>query len=496
MKMRISGPRTRRAAWACRLAAAWWIATTAWAEPAPDLSSLLEQAIYAEETAGDLDGAIAVYQRILQEAAASRQISAQAQFKLGLCYEKKGAQEQASAAFEKVLVNYPEEAALNDQARQRLTRLKTAPPSLPAGFGSGGVPVFNGTYRHLWGNQDVRYECRRNADGNLRYSLEDLGGATYTLVTDAQGLPLEYTSKYSGGEGQQFRFLRHQVIWIQGPDPIRTNTITPGARPDFNSRPDPYLSEYVLLKAYDFAQGGPQDLIVYDVNNRGDALNEYVISLDLADQDGVDLPNGRFKARHLVQMQKSDSHTWFKKHKGSRTDIWVNEAGQILRILRAREPYEVVLVDYDNPADYLGPVSAPAAATVVTSTAPVTLTTDVDPALKEITASFNQPMRDRQWSWCGPPETFPAMAGSSAYDADRVTCRLPVKLEPGKVYWVGINSPSHKNFKSLAGSAAREYVILFATADEQGQPTPIPEGMLKEAAQINAAGVPDGPSGK
>ena len=62
---------------------------------------------------------------------------------------------------------------------------------------------------------------------------------------------------------------------------------------------------------------------------------------------------------------------------------------------------------------------------------------------------------------------------------------MPVELEAGKVYWVGINSPSYQNFKSTDGVPAKRYVILFATKGPDGKATAIPEKMLAEAKGIN-----------
>jgi peroxiredoxin len=124
---------------------------------------------------------------------------------------------------------------------------------------------------------------------------------------------------------------------------------------------------------------------------------------------------------------------------------------------------------------------------VVVSTSPKTFADDVEPSLGEITVTFDQTMMDRSWSWTGGGETFPKMGGQPTYDQGRTTCSLPVKLEPGKVYWVGINSPDYQNFRSASGVSARQYVILFATKGSDGKPTPIPGDMLKEAQAINKA---------
>jgi hypothetical protein len=123
---------------------------------------------------------------------------------------------------------------------------------------------------------------------------------------------------------------------------------------------------------------------------------------------------------------------------------------------------------------------------VVINTNPQACANDVTPSLGTITVTFDQTMMDKSWSWTGGGETYPKTTGQPSYDQKRTTCSLPVKLEPGKVYWVGINSPSHQNFKSADGVPAKRYVILFATMDQNGKPTVIPEDMLAKAKEINS----------
>ena len=140
----------------------------------------------------------------------------------------------------------------------------------------------------------------------------------------------------------------------------------------------------------------------------------------------------------------------------------------------------------------------------VISTEPVAFANDVSPSLKKITVTFDQEMMDGSWSWTGGGDTYPQRTGKIFYDRDKKTCTMPVKLEPGKVYWVGINSPSHKNFKTPNRVPAQRYVILFATTGKNGKPTlmpgqavtehtnstgkptPIPENYLTRARQINS----------
>ncbi len=132
---------------------------------------------------------------------------------------------------------------------------------------------------------------------------------------------------------------------------------------------------------------------------------------------------------------------------------------------------------------------SPKAQPRVMRTVPKAFADNVPASLGRICAMFDQTMLDGDWSWTGGGDTFPKSAGKVFYDATRRTCTMPVKLEPGHVYWVGINSPSHQNFKATDGTPAERYVILFATASADGKPTPIPEDLLQQAKAINGLAV-------
>ena len=70
---------------------------------------LFEKAVYLEETKGDLEKAIAAYDRIIKEYPDERALAAKAQLQIGLCFEKLGLKE-AEKAFQKVVDNYPDQA--------------------------------------------------------------------------------------------------------------------------------------------------------------------------------------------------------------------------------------------------------------------------------------------------------------------------------------------------------------------------------------------------
>jgi RNA polymerase sigma-70 factor (ECF subfamily) len=99
----------------------------------------------------------------------------------------------------------------------------------------------------------------------------------------------------------------------------------------------------------------------------------------------------------------------------------------------------------------------------IVSTSPARGASDVDPALKEITVTFDQDMGGGM-SWTGGGPEFPSIPdGKQAHWRDKRTCVLPVKLQAGHHYRVGINSQSFRNFRSEAGVPALTSAIYFTT---------------------------------
>jgi beta-lactamase regulating signal transducer with metallopeptidase domain len=99
----------------------------------------------------------------------------------------------------------------------------------------------------------------------------------------------------------------------------------------------------------------------------------------------------------------------------------------------------------------------------IVATSPPLRTLDVDPALKEITVTFDRDMASG-FSWTGGGPDFPVIPeGQKPHWRDSRTCVLPVRLEPARYYRVGINSTSHLNFRSREGVPARVSVLCFTT---------------------------------
>lgn len=103
---------------------------------------LLQRGIYLQETMGDLDGAIKIYQQIAQTAQESRSIAAQAQFRLGVCLEKKGQHAEAARVLQKVVADYPD---MTDLVARAKAMLPSGLKLLAAPWIDGEVLDFSGT---------------------------------------------------------------------------------------------------------------------------------------------------------------------------------------------------------------------------------------------------------------------------------------------------------------------------------------------------------------
>jgi hypothetical protein len=111
---------SRRAKTLVALTSTFTFLTVASSAYAASVSELLEQGIYSEETKGDIDGALKFYQQVVSEAKGSQTLAAQAQYRLGVCYYKKKNYTEATAAFEKLVKDYPDQKALVALARNYL----------------------------------------------------------------------------------------------------------------------------------------------------------------------------------------------------------------------------------------------------------------------------------------------------------------------------------------------------------------------------------------
>ncbi len=103
---------SRRAAALLALVGCLQIGHAETAAPAASISELMELGVYSEETKGDLDAAMKLYQQILADTKTNQALAAQALFRLAICHDKKGDLAAASAACERLIKEYPGEKEL------------------------------------------------------------------------------------------------------------------------------------------------------------------------------------------------------------------------------------------------------------------------------------------------------------------------------------------------------------------------------------------------
>ncbi len=377
---------------------------------------LLEKGIYTEETVGDLDAAIKVYQQVIDQAKTSRKYAAQAQYRLAMCYVKKGDKPAAAEQLREVVTSYPQEKDAVALAQKELAKLS------PLG---GHNPEF------LPLNKVVE-----------RTVYDDGVGMDFIIDFDTGKL-------YTPTEEDIKAKIRPQDLWNRGFDAgAETSTRGPGL----------YCGDIIVIPL---------------ANERWENA-----TLDgIRDDIEIGKPGTPVVMSALAPLPRSYI---FKTREGSIGAIQILDCVVVPpRHINIR--YK--LLEYGTSTS---PTTANAAPHVV-KTKPGAFANDVDPSLDKITVTFDRAMKDGSWSFTGGGETFPKGAGAISYDATKTTCTMPVKLEPGKVYWVGVNSPSHKNFKSADGVPAQRYVILFATKSADGKPTPLPDDLVQQAKAINTA---------
>ena len=85
---------------------------------------------------------------------------------------------------------------------------------------------------------------------------------------------------------------------------------------------------------------------------------------------------------------------------------------------------------------------------VIVSMQPVNGAKEVDPATTEIKVTCDTPMACGM-SWVGGGASVPTVPEGQRgkWSDDRRTCTVPVTLQPGHTYKLGINAPKYTNFQ-------------------------------------------------
>lgn len=424
---------------------------------AASAATLLQEGLYAEETEGDLNKAISLYGQVLEQYRDVERPAAQATYQLGMCYLKKGEKETAAKYFQQVATNFPQQIATIDKARAQLGKLK------PLKEGDFQAEIISYLFsRHMQAYSQAKKEGI--ALNSLAYYVEEsfvkIQGGLLTFENNT-GAPIDseitignfdrknITGLYNENFAlQQMRFEdtgegmgRYALKWT--PD----NIINPGE-----------IKTLIYTTSEDVLPRTNNSCSLEMSNRFGSAvLENFFVILPTS----MKITSGLDNITSHKRINNYDIYQWQKQVPENTTN------SRTLEIEINKEYSE-------------------AAKPAVIDSFPLTYSNDVDPNIKEISVTFDQDMHQYGWAWCktGSPEIYPETTGTPLY-IDSRTCVLPVKVAPGRPYLVLINLSPYYGFKNVEQIPAREYAIVFATRDENGNPTEIPADLLKKAEGIN-----------
>lgn len=86
-------------------------------------SLLLQEGLYAEETEGDLEKAISLYEEVLEQYKDVERLAARATYQLGMCHLKKGDKGKAAEYFDEVVNYYPEQTTVVKKAQAQFDKM-------------------------------------------------------------------------------------------------------------------------------------------------------------------------------------------------------------------------------------------------------------------------------------------------------------------------------------------------------------------------------------
>ncbi len=237
-----------------------------------------------------------------------------------------------------------------------------------------GELVFKGSYKHRSRGQDLSEAATlwlKQTEGEGLIAAVDLPAlsATSIAISGADWRVKRYVRHPSPGRDNP---VRSEMDFDEGTVTVRYQggekdgqvesfATPPGARFDPNSRPDPYAAAHLLVRKLLAQPDQPLEFDCFDWDNSGKGMAGYRIRIENTGHETLTVPAGTFKANHFVQTQTSFGDTWFKKRPNHVTHFWVLDGGVILRILRLREPYEVLLASFES-AEPLPLLAGPAPA--------------------------------------------------------------------------------------------------------------------------------------
>ncbi len=184
---------------------------------------LFQKALTKERAEGNLKEAISLYEKVI-EMTKDESLAAQAQLRIGFCYEKLGMKE-AQKAFQKVVDNYPKQAQAVEAAKEKLSILLKAQSLVEKGDKEFKI-------RKIWEGPDFGYGGAISPDGKYisytgyhgNLAVWEIETGKKRLLTDSDGSAWVNYSIFSP-DGKQIAFdwqlwdTELRIIGLDGSNP-------------------------------------------------------------------------------------------------------------------------------------------------------------------------------------------------------------------------------------------------------------------------------------
>ncbi len=172
--------------------------------PQKDPGSLFEKALFYEESEGDLQKAISLYEKIIKDYSSEAVIAAKAQLHIGFCYEKLGKTE-AIKAYELVVEKYTGQKEQVAAARARLDELRKESPKGLSVINLGG-----------WEKPGMAFQpIEISADGKLGVGMEFMKGQN-VITYKMDNKEVNYITNYTWDIENGYCYTYHPVLSPDG----------------------------------------------------------------------------------------------------------------------------------------------------------------------------------------------------------------------------------------------------------------------------------------
>ncbi|MCC6796239.1 MAG: M48 family metalloprotease [Candidatus Hydrogenedentes bacterium] len=242
-----------------------------------------------------------------------------------------------------------------------------------------GEVIAKATYHHRSRGGDFPSPstmwCKRSADGTIVAAsyMPSMNTTNVAYASNERGIK-RYENCFHGRDGRPAGTSaltisgdQVSVVYEGGEKDGQTESYSVPAKNGYqpNSRPDPYIAHMGVAMLERPLKD--IELACFDWDNTGKGMATYDTKVEYKGKEDVTVPAGTFNAHHYVETQTSFGDTWFKKRPGHVTEYWLLDNGLMVRILRHREPYELLLASVEVPTELPGrsgpppPESQPAA---------------------------------------------------------------------------------------------------------------------------------------